>query len=189
MNSSPLTAELPEFPPVDYDAAAVFLQEEAATYADVGEFYFRNPLDLGSQVLVNWLTDVAVSSSERRWGTLEMLALYGLTAAEVTGGLPLTNEEENAVVESVAADGPMRADLEHAAKDAIALLQSGSEPSHDLPEAWKIYMHVLPPVFTAACLVLAAMTLGTVKAVAAQEHAHPADLWQDWLSQSGQRNR
>lgn len=173
---------LADIPPINRLAAASFFQEEAATYAEVGEFFFRNPMDLASQVLVNWFTDIGLSSPERRWGALEMLAMYGLSAAEATGGLMLTLEQQDALVAAVVSDGPMKSDLERAARDALALLQSGADPSAELTANWVIYAHVLPPVFTAACLVLAVVTLQIVHEVADQEEKHPAVLWQEWLT-------
>jgi len=178
---------LADFPPIDRFTASAYLQEEAETYIEVGEFYFRNPLDVSSQLLVNWVTDVSLSSPERRWGTLEMLALYALSAAEATNGLTLTPQQEQELVGAVTEDGPMKADLEYAARDAIALIQSGSDPTAELPADWAVYAHVLPPVFNAVCLVLAVLTLQTVHEVAKEENMEPSVVWRDWLTSRNEK--
>lgn len=170
-----------DFPPIDDSVAAERLEQEAGVYLEVGQFFLSNPAELGNEILLTWFTDVALSSRERRWGTLEMLAMYGLSAVNATGGLSLTEEQKTALIASVATDGPLRAELEHAARDAIDLLQSGMDPASELPSQWAIYREVLPDTFKTVCLVFAVLTLETVRQVAAQDEADPAALWRDWL--------
>lgn len=171
-----------DLPRIDHDAVTAFLQEEAASYVEAGEFYFRNPADLGTRVLINWFNEVSQSSPERRWGTLEMLALYGLSAAEATDGMPLSQEQKSGLIASVAVDGPLRDELEHAAGDVIALLQSGADPAAELPSEWALYRHCLPAVFASACMIFAVLTLETVREAAAQQGADPAAMWRGWLT-------
>lgn len=174
--------DLADLPPINQMAVAEFLREEAATYLDAGEFYFRNPKDLGVQLIVNWLNDVAASGPERRWGTLEMLTLYGLSAVASTGGFPLTDSQRAELVSSVAAEGPLKAELEHAALDAISLLQSGMDPEATLPPEWAFYRHVMPAVFATSCLVFAILTLETVREAATEDQVDPAVMWREWLT-------
>jgi len=173
-----------DLPPVNETAVAKYLKEEAAIYLEAGEFYFRNPTDLGIQLLINWFNDVAESSPERRWAALEMLALYGLSASDATGGLPLSDIQVAELVASVGNNGPLREDFEYAAIDVITLLQSGLEPTVELPLSWRTYRHVLPAVFATACLVFAALTLEMVREVAKEEKVEPAEMWTEWIASS-----
>lgn len=164
------------------DIAAAHVQHEAAIYVEVGEFFFRNPGEMSSQMLVAWFTDVAHSEPERRWGTLEMLALYGLSAGEATGGFPLTGQQKADLIASVTVDGPLKMEYEQAAIDAISLLQSKTDPTAELPESWLVYRQVVPEAFITACLVFAVLTLESVRAVAVQDKVDPAVMWRNWLT-------
>lgn len=144
MDSSDLSSmghghRVEDLPTVDEDTTAEFLREESETYLEVGEFYLRNPKDLGTRVLINWFNEVAQSSPERRWGTLEMLSLYGLSAAEATGGFQFTPQEQAAIVASVAQDGALKEELKCAATDVMTLLRSGADPAAELPPDWATY--------------------------------------------------
>lgn len=165
-------------------AVAHFVEQEASTYFEAGEFYFRNPVDLGMRVLVNWFNDVSMSSLERRRGTLEMLAMYGLSAAESIGGMEFAGREYDALISSVSDDkvfGEHRSDAVH---DVVVLLESGADATAELPAKWDTYTDAHPVLYTTACLVFALLTLETVRQAALDDDEDPADMWVEWLRSS-----